>query len=509
MQPPAADPPSRAVRDQLGAEYAGTGMWGTLYRAPDRRRWYRLIPGSELGASQRSQLLEWRARPRRRGLAPVLDDGQPDQRSFGEQWFQVVCYQTDATRSLADVIADADPRARVATAASAIRALPDWWRAVGPGLVPMPADIVMADGRPALLPLPSWGLPSVWQILAEPERIAHLSPDAVRGTRVPGRAEDLFSLAVMASRCLAVPREDDAERMLHRAASGTTHSPVHGRPGRQDSRYRNSRIPFWMQRVEPVRAALTQLTRLTCASPSAREHADPADLAVLLEQAANAMNPLTAMRAARDKGDPRQAVDLAHAVLVDDPAYDILLLAAQIADKDLDAPLEALSFLDRAVQADPGRAEAYEAQLSVIDASADMLPYGLAPDIQSRLDQTLRTAFGKLPPARRRERAHELIGYLIGRGELREANEQAHKWLHDDAGILMWWKFDLMLDYTETFILLGHRAQALALVAEIKKGLRIVLDNKQMSRTEIHEAGMRLARLERYLRENPHGGDMA
>ena len=47
-------------------------------------------------------------------------------------------------------------------------------------------------------------------------------------------------------------------------------------------------------------------------------------------------------------------------------AYDVLVLAANIAYRDLFAPLEALSMLDRAVQIDSGRAEAYAEQIAVI-----------------------------------------------------------------------------------------------------------------------------------------------
>jgi hypothetical protein len=495
---PAVAAVHRGVRDQLGAEYAGPGMWGECYRSPGRRRWYRLIPVAELGADQRSQLLGWRSRPQRRGIVPVIDDGQGDQRQFGEQWFQVVCYETGAAQSLADVIAGPDPRTRLSIMSGVLRAIPHWWDCTGPGLVPLPADIVLADGQPDLLPLPSWGPPSIAQLLAEPARIAHLAPETVRGIRPPGRAEDLFSFAVMASRCLAGPPGGDAERMLHRAACGTMYPARRG----------DSRLPFWMRRVAPIRAAWDRLAELTGAGSPAREHTDPDALAVLLERACAAMNPLAAMRAARDDGDPRQAVDLAYAVLVDDPGYDILLLAAQIADQDLDAPLEALSFLDRAVHEDADRADAraYAAQLSIIGAATDALPRELAPDVADRLDRTAGTAFGKLPPGQRREHAHDFVSYLILRGRLREANAEAHRWLHDDTGTLMWWKFDLMLDYAQTFAELGHDAQALTLVAEIKKGMRLVRDNGQMTQAGIHGSGMRLARLEQWLHQNPPGG---
>lgn len=478
------------VADGLDAEYAGPGMWGTIYRAPRRRRWYRVIPGRELGADRWSQLDDLRNRPRRRDLVPLLKEG-PDQRQFGDRWYYVVCYEIDAGRSLADEIGGPDPAGRITAVAQALRALPGWWTATGTGLNPMPADIVIADGRSLLLPLPSWGLPSIGEIFAEPERIAYLAPELVRGAAATARAGSVFAFAAMALRCFTGLGEGDAGRLLHRAACAALVSDTPD----------GSRLPFWMRRVEPVKTAYEMLLDLTGRDPATREETDPLDVAALLDRTRDAMDPLTAIRLLHDAGQPRQAVDLAHVALLDDPSYDVLVLAAKIAGDDLRAPLEALSLLERAVQAEADRSEAYLEQISVISAGRAGLLRGMADSFAQRLDETIRMAFDRLPPRTRRDHAHEMAGYLMGRGAAAEANDFVHTWLHDEAGTLMWWRLDLMLDYAETFLMLGRLDPARQLVGTVKQGIGRLREQGQMPWRQIHEHGMRLARFEVLIQE--------
>jgi hypothetical protein len=210
------------------------------------------------------------------------------------------------------------------------------------------------------------------------------------------------------------------------------------------------------------------------------------------------------MRALREDGQPGEALDLARAVLVDESDYDVLVLAANIAYRDLFAPLEALSMLDRAVQIDSGRPEAYAEQISVIGgfwtAVVGLLTDAIDGSFTRRLETTIRTAFHRLPPSQRRSHAHTMAGHLIQRNRLQEANTFAHQWLYE-GGTLMWWQFDLMLDYGETFLRLGHIEQAEQVAAQVKKGLARVRENRSMDPAEIHEPGLRLARFEVQLHE--------
>ena len=493
------------IAKELDAEYAGVGWWGLLYRAPRRRRWYRLIPVAELGAEQRADLAAWQSRPRRADLVPVLADPLGDQRRLAGHWFQVVCYESDAERSLAQAIEQDGAAERAGRVAEVLRAFPDWSAAIGPGLVPLPADIVLAAHRPLLLPLPGWGPPSLEQVFAEPERLAYLTPEAARGVvgeRLPSlhtpavaardvagvRMPGLYALAVAARSCFEALPAGEAGRLLQRAACAVPFA----------EQRRDGRLPSWMRRVEQVETVREQLRALT-GPPLGAAAADPRALAEAMDAASHAMDPLTAVRSLRAAGRAREAVGLAHAALVDEPGHRLQLLAAQIARQDLDEPFEALSLLERAVQADPACVEARVEQLSIISGlwseGSRRVIATFDRSFATRLDETARAAFDALPERTRRDRAHEMAGCLIGQGRLTEANAFVHRWLFD-GGTLLWWRFELMLDYAETFLLLGRPDTAGQVAEQIRAGLRRVRDGHQMSQAEIHGHGKRLGQLD-------------
>ncbi|TLQ42086.1 hypothetical protein [Streptomyces marianii] len=515
----AVDDPRRVVENELGAEYAGAGWWGSLYRAPGRRRWYRLIPVEEVSGEQRAELLAWQTRPRRPDLVPVLREDRGEQRQFGDRWFQIVSYETDADRSLGDALDDPEPAYRLACVAATLRAFPGWRDGIGPGLVALPADVVLAGHRPLLLPLPVWGPPSLGELFVAPERLAHLTPEAARGLPPGGRDPGVYALAVAALRCFESLPYGDSERLMQRAACSGVFGGQRG----------EGRLPVWMRRVRQVRAARDELAGFTglraagtgAAEPgrsadvrgTAREgagglarprgagadDAEPGWLADVLDAARHSMDPVTTVRALREAGEPHRALGLAHAALVDRPGYDLLLLAADIARQDLREPLEALSLLERAALADPERVEAYEKQLSVVGglSSAGRLRLSGAADdsihsFAGRLRATATAAFDRLPPGRRVDHAHEMASCLIGLGELTAANAFVHEWLHDGQ-TLMWWRFDLMIDYAETFLGLGHLDAAGQISEQVRAGLKKVRENGQMARDEIHRHGVRLA----------------
>lgn len=485
---------------ELDAEYAGVGMRGLLFRSPRRRRYHRVILNDQLNAAQRSELGAWRHRPRRAGLAPIVQGDQGDQREVGGRWFQIVTYETAAEGNLAERIAAEDPRRRLRAIEGVLRSLPDWWKGIGHGVLPTPADIVFDRGVPVLLPLPPWGVPPIGEFLSERERVLHLSPDTARGIRGPGRADDLFTLAIAALRCIDDLPEEEPGMMLRMAGCADLSS----------ARRCSSRLPLWMSRTDPVEEVRALLRRLSGPDGRRRSECDPSEVAEAIRSARKAMDPLTALRTLRTEREFRRAVDLAHAVLLDDPDYEVMTLAADIASTDLRSPLEALSFLERAVQADPDRTDAYKAQLSLVFEPATSVLSGFHAAVDAsfsrRLDQTVKVAFDRLPQRERQERAHDMAAHLLRRGELAEANVFAHQWLHNGP-TLKWWEFDLMLDYGESFRLLGMEEPAEQVAAQVKQGLRRVRENGQMSQREIHRHGMRLAAFEVALRSGRDRGE--
>lgn len=505
---PVLDERKQRIADQLDAEYAGVGWWGLLYRAPARRRWYRLIPAAELNAVQREDLSNWPKRPRRADLVPVVSE---DQTELAGQWFQVVAYESAAERSLAHVLAEDRAADRVACVAGALRALPGWSKTIGPGLTALPGEVVLADGRTLLLPLPAWGPPSLAEVFAEPERLAYLTPEAARGV-AGARPPGLHALAVAARSCFETLPAGAAGSLMQRAACAAAFADT------LDQR-RDGRLPSWLRRVENVEAVRARLRVLTGPAPDAASSTDAVELAGELDAARQAMDPVAAVRALRDAGDPRRAVGLALAALVDRPSYQLLLLAAEIARRDLREPFEALSLLERAVQTVPVRTEAPAEQLSILSAlwssSAERRAGAeLEPSFAGRLAATARAAFEALPDSTRRDKAHEMAQCLIGQGSLEEANAFAHRWLYNGR-TLMWWQFDLMIDYGETFLLLAQRKRAAAppdaarwdsllttaeqMRDQVKAGLRRVRENQQMSASQIREHGRRLAEFEERL----------
>lgn len=421
-----------------------------------------------------------------------------DQQQLGDRWFQVVCYDTDSRRSLADFIDDDRPVRRTEAAAAALRALPGWRESAGHGMMALPADIVLAH-RPLLLPLPGWGPPPLRRLLGEPERIAHLTPEEARGVAPGKRPPDLHALSVAALRCFETLPDIDSGRLLQRAACGAVFA----------HRSKDSRLPAWMHRIEPVQAVLEQLTALTGSEDSEPAPLDPRYLAVALDTARRAMDPVAAIQSLRETKDPRRAIGLAQTVLDKEPNYKLLLLVADIADKDLDDPFEAWSLLDRAVELDPAPAEANLELLRIIGSLwpiGERMRAGSAdPAFLSRIHQMVHAAFDRLPPGSRREHAHEVTRYLIGLGRPGEANDFAYRWLHDGV-TLMWWSFPLMLDYAETFALLGRPLEARQVLDQIRDGFSRALEMGQVTRREIHQHGLRLSEIERALLEADEDG---
>lgn len=474
------------VEAELGAELVGPGMWGTVYRARDGVHYYRLI--EDLSADQKADLQEMEKEPRRPRIAPVL---AARLRPVDGRYPMVVEYEAGAGATLVGALAEPDPGRRVAAVGAVAQSLPLWWDALGRGLLPMPGDVVFVRDTPQLLPLPRWGPPGIESLLGEPSRALFLAPEIVRGRHAPtaGPASDLFTLGVMLLLCFATPEQTEGPRLLHRSACGVAFSPERS----------TWRVAFWLQKVEAVQDALRLARGLIEPDPRARSGLDPFELGARLARCPEAMKPETAVQLLRNSGRAQEALELAHAILLDDPSYDLLLLAAEISWKDLGAPLEGLSLLDKAVEADPHRGEAYAQQFTLISHLRTDIVARLAAAIDEsfaeRLDRTMEAAYRRLPPEDQDSRAPEVAWYLIERDRLPRANEFVYERLHD-GNTLLWWKFDLMLAYAETFLRLGRLDSARQVIQQIKRGLRRVRDNESMPGEEIRGYGERLSELE-------------
>jgi tetratricopeptide (TPR) repeat protein len=258
-----------------------------------------------------------------------------------------------------------------------------------------------------------------------------------------------------------------------------------------------------MRRVGPIRAVLDDLCELT--TVPRRGDIDVIWLADRMQRARDAMDPVAAVQALRDAGEPDQALSLARAVLVDAPHYDVLVLAATIAYQDTAAPLEALTLLDRAVEADPERVDAYAEQMSVIAIGdlwkmvLSLLSDAIDDSFTRRLDTIVQTAFHRLPHALRGKHAPAMASHLILQGRAREANTFVHKWLYDGK-TLTWWRFDLVLAYATTFWMLGRRTEAVQVGEVMRQGLKRVRENGSMETAMIDLYELLLMQLEDEMR---------
>jgi hypothetical protein len=479
---------------------AGDGMWGEIRNLADQGRCYRLVPTDELIAEQRVQLDRLRDRARWPGVAPLLENEEGDVVELQGHFYDVITYEVELDATLAQVVAGPRPEQRLAAVAAVLRALPGWWGRVE-GMIPVGADIVFSNGRPYLLELPVWGVPAAGTLLRAPERIPYLAPEIVRGVAEPDRAADVFALTITALRGFLEPPAAEPERLLHWAAAGR---PEDGSP----------RLPHWMQQVGAVSETLAYLRGILAAGHDERLVIDPAEIADQLDHCRRSMDPLVAVQRLRDDGNPERALHLAHTILLTDPSYELLVLAAELSYRDLHAPqpLEAWDLLERAVRMQQGRREAYMTQFALVGLFrydlAMRLSDAVDPSFAERMDATVRTAFDHLPPDGadgKAVKAHDLTVYLLERGKAEDANQAAYLWLTKN-GRLEWWRFDLMVDYARSFMLLGRLDEADEVAEQVRLGLQKVRANQSMNDGEIGAYGRRLNNLRhdlRKLREEP------
>ena len=472
---------------------AGDGIWGEIHSLPDRRRCYRLVPTDELVANQRVQLDRLRERARWPGVAPLLHNEEGDVTERDGHFYDVVTYELELDATLGQVVAGPRPEQRLAAVATVLRALPGWWGRVE-GMIPVGADIVFSRGRPYLLELPAWGVPAVSTLLRSPERIPYLAPEIVRGVAEPDRAADVYALTVTALRCFLEPPAAESERLLHWAAAGR---PEDG----------PSRLPHWMRQVGAVTGTLAYLRGVLAAGHGERLAVEPAEIADRLDRCRESMDPLVAVRQLREDGNPERALYLAHTILLTEPSYELLVLAAELSYRDLHAPqpLEAWDLLERAVRTQQGRREAYMTQFALVSRFrhdlAKRLSDAVDPSFAERMDATVRTAFDHLPPdgaEGKGAKAHDLTVYLLERDKAMDANQTAYAWL-TKGGRLEWWRFDLMIDYARSFMLLDDLDKADAVAEQVRKGLQQVRANQSMSQADISVHGHRLINLQRDL----------
>ena len=111
-------------RDELAL--LGPSLRGWIYRSLTRPATYRLLLMSEAPLKLRSEVLAWRGRPRRPGLAPIVEAAQDVDRGFFFIRYEI------SGASLEEELASTDRETRLRAAAQTAQAMTGWWQSVVP-----------------------------------------------------------------------------------------------------------------------------------------------------------------------------------------------------------------------------------------------------------------------------------------------------------------------------------------------------------------------------------------
>jgi hypothetical protein len=465
-----------------------------VHRSRDRPVHFRLLPIGQMPREAREAVQRWRDRPPRPNIAPIVHAGQ----TIEGGWY-LIGYGVSGGRTLAELI-QSSPSSRLDHAAEVLRAFPGWVEALGVGWLPMPADILVTDsGVPYLLPMPYRRDPDVGAVFEEPSRGWHLAPEIVRGRApTPSEPADRYALGMTLLRLFHELPLDDPGELLLRVATGTA---LEALPP-------TSTLPIWLQELRAARQLRTTLDVLVQAHPEDRSRADPTRLAEELAMLRPWTVPAEAVKRLQAEGRRDDAWLLVLDVLAEDESYEFLLAGGMLAARDPRRWRAGIQLLERAIAQQPGRPDAYEAQLQLLVSAAAMprRTTTAEPDrIDSQLVELLLRDFAQLPAYKQDRLEVAVAQCLLEQARWRQAAEFVHPRLFRDDSYL-WWKFDLNLDYAEALTGIGGRdSEVAALLGNIGQGLDRVEGNGAVPPGEIRRCRQRVARLQALIGDHPGG----
>jgi len=460
--------------DTLAA--CGPTFAGRVYRSIDQPRCYRLIPQADAPIQRRAAVEQWANMAAPGGFAaPTAHWVDAAMGVF------VVQYDLPDLRcSLAEVLADADLdlTVRVSHVAQALDWLHYWVQSLDAPIFLTPGDIVFGlNGDIRLLAMPRWRLPDVAAVLEAPVLARYLAPEFVCSRLDmpwgPAAWQNLAQFAIGAMLVESfhrVPEPTNAAIALEYAAGGWREW------GRGESL-----LTYWQGQLAASRDALACAERLMQADPVERCRCDPNASAALLRDCVGRINPVTAVAEVKSREGERSAFELVQNILLDDESYDLLMLAGGLASQ-INRPLEAIDFYERAIAAEPHRSDAYRAQFDLINTAQryygtlDTL-FTTSIDAASLLCQKMVRNFERLPHDDQRERQISMARFLVWYGDqMNAAYPQAIAFIYprlvDEDGAPKWWEFELNLAYAEALIGAGRLEDADQQVRHIANAIR-------------------------------------
>ncbi len=507
----------------------GPSSQGWVYATAARDACYRVLPISSSGSNtngarraddapgERRQLFNdwkvsaraseattprWLRNPVRHYLAPITEAEQSSD-TAGRIWFYVR-YDIRFARSLAEVLAQGDPLARLDHVIVVFYRMVDWWNDLGrEGLLPMPADIVFDEHRqPFLLPAPFWRFPDAEAVLTEPMRGLYLAPEYVRGRGLAGRDLNLdrYALGVLAlSAFRQLPAASDGGSVLQRAANGTL--------WHQDGL--ESTLPFWLQMLTATAEAEDAIRQLLAADIRTRSAVDPLSLATRLREFQTRMAPRHAIEELLETGRIQQASALFQHVLLIDDSYEILLVGARVA-RASGRPLDAVDLYEKAITHAPQRTDAYRGQFDVLTSAECRLKVQRLidqdPDVGRMVDERVWRDFKKIEPGDPVNQAEvALAEHMLWRGQAAAATQFAYARLFDQDARYLWWKFPMRFQYVMALIAAGHGSHARRELDNIRSTLLWAHDQHRLEPDAIHYYGEEAQTLEILLRSVDQG----
>lgn len=476
----------------------GPTFAGAIYRSADRL--YRVLPTRRVPPAGRSAVENVKGR-REPGVAPIEE---ADQDPGGLYWIR---YTVTPARTMAEVLREPDPRVRFEHAVRVLAAFEGWSKAMGQALMPMPAEVVFADGKgPEFLTMPYLPPLDVEELAAQSERAWFLAPELIRGLKGgTDQSAGQYALAATLLRCFyEPPTSSGTGDLLERVANGTAF----------DVERLQSVVPSWLARLEATHEVIEIARKMMSRDRTARPAVETAQLADRLEKLAARMEPIPAVTALRESGKTGDAFSLLQDVLLEDESYELLMLGGELAE-ELNRPLEAIDLLERA-RAKWERPEPYERQLEIIlpilsggelgevflaltggEGEASLSDEG-ARTTGERLERRMLRDFGKLIPERRERFEEPIARSLIARESYEAAASFIRPRLFEDDKYL-WWKFGMAIPYAVALFGFGgpdNEANARELVEQIKGALRKVRENRSMDPEEIERHGCAVTELE-------------
>jgi len=488
-------PETLAIPSAAGVDAAlavGPGLVGYIYRSESGPNWYRVLSRNEAPIQVRHFFASLRGRAAAPGFAAVSAAEQ----AYDGGFFYVAYPVAQGVPLCGPPLRNAADHVRIA---ARLCSMPEIWRrGEASGQVFTTAEIVLANGEnPVLLPSVSFQPAiNIGALLSCPERALAIPPELLRGSASTSESRENYAVGSALMSMLFKQTNTEPSDLLLRVANGTLF----------DAARRTTRLERWVDRLDGCRDLYLTIESLVLPDAGLRSAVQLSHCAAKFETIGGGLVPLQAVRMLRDAKRPTDALALAQDILLEQENPDVMCEAGCIVGDDLNRPLEAVDYFERAILACPHKAEYYMLQLKAIEKlmtgrMALIVRLLRTMDIgTARLEGRAVRDFHAMPKNLQGEHVEGVAGILLGLERFEAAEHFV--WPHLMEGTqYQWWKLPLVLRYIEAKVGRELDDEAEALIAHLKSRLALARQNGTIDRLELDRAGQRLLSLERIVFE--------